>query len=190
MSETREYKPGDVVNGYVLTTENEWVPDVPAKKKRTGLKVTLGIVGVLLAVGVVAAAAASGDAAKTPGAQAASSTPSTAAPEPSDSPSPSVGPQYATPQVGSFLLTVKTTSKHCFGSAGCNVEYQIKAGWTATFDPDKTYEVTYEVRGGEDGPVIDTMEVTGDEYRASDGFVSTATKGAKLTAVVTDVSEA
>lgn len=84
-----------------------------------------------------------------------------------------------------FTLDVVVTSKQCFGSAGCSVVYDIDASWPAYADGD--YDVIYEVRGGEDGPVIDTLEVTGDEYSYLPGFVGTASEGAELTAVATQV---
>jgi hypothetical protein len=34
-----------------------------------------------------------------------------------------------TPEPSDFELTVKTLSKQCFGSAGCNITYRIQAGW-------------------------------------------------------------
>jgi hypothetical protein len=34
-----------------------------------------------------------------------------------------------TPEPSDFELTVKTLSKQCFGSAGCNITYRIQSGW-------------------------------------------------------------
>jgi hypothetical protein len=57
-----------------------------------------------------------------------------------------------TPEPSDFELTVKTLSKQCFGSAGCSITYRIQAGWDGSYDPDRTYEVVYEVRGDESLP--------------------------------------
>jgi hypothetical protein len=99
-------------------------------------------------------------------------------------------PAYATPTPKDFKLTVKVLQKENFGSAGSNITYRIDAGWSKTFDPAKTYEVTYEVRGGEDGPAINTLTVTGDEYeREREEFISTSSVSQKLTARVVAVEE-
>ncbi len=94
------------------------------------------------------------------------------------------------PSSEEFTITLKTTSKQCFGSAGCNVTVEPKLSYVGLLppDPDKTYSITYEVRGGEDGPVIQTMELTEQDslsYRPV--AMSTARSGADLTVKVTDV---
>ena len=97
---------------------------------------------------------------------------------------------YDTPEPSNFELTVKTLSKQCFGSAGCNVTYRIKAGWNGTYDPAKTYEVVYEVHGDESGPQTNNFTITGDEYQVSqEESASTRSSGVKLTARVTSVDE-
>lgn len=98
---------------------------------------------------------------------------------------------YAVPVAADFALTVKVLEKECFGSAGCNIKYRmvIKQVGTKTFDPAKTYEITYSLKGTED-PVIGTLTVTGDQYDA-DEYNRTGTKTSKavITAVITDISE-
>lgn len=100
-------------------------------------------------------------------------------------------PEYDTPGKKDFALSVKTLSKDCFGSAGCNVTFRVKLayGGLLGLDPDKTYDVTYEIRGGED-PKIGTIEATGDSYTVpSEDIMGTTSSGAQLRAVVTDVEE-
>jgi hypothetical protein len=98
-------------------------------------------------------------------------------------------PSYAVPSKHNLKLSIRTTSKHCFGSAGCNVEYEVKAKIVGgvTFDPSITYDVTIQTRGSDDGPRTDTFTITGDQYESVDGYVSTASANTKLTAVITDV---
>jgi hypothetical protein len=97
---------------------------------------------------------------------------------------------YDTPEAGDFELTVKTLSKQCFGSAGCTVTYRIQAGWDGSYDPDKTYEVVYEVRGDESGPQTNNFTITSDEYQISqEEIASTRSSGVKLTARVVSVEE-
>lgn len=94
------------------------------------------------------------------------------------------------PVTGDFKILLKTTSKQCFGSAGCNVTVDPELTYAGLLPPhpDKTYSITFEVKGGEDGAVIQTMELTSQDsvsYRPVS--LSTTTSGAKLTAEVTDV---
>jgi hypothetical protein len=97
---------------------------------------------------------------------------------------------YDTPEPSDFELTVKTLSKQCFGSAGCNVTYRIQAGWDGSYDPAKTYEVVYEVRGDESGPQTNNFTITGDEYQISqEESASTRSSGVKLSTRVVSVEE-
>lgn len=98
-------------------------------------------------------------------------------------------PTYHTPVPADFKLTVKVIAKECFGSAGCNVTFRIDLTGGGELDPDKTYELTYEVKGGED-PLINTLTVTGKQYEREDKeYIQTSSSSKKLTAVVTSVTE-
>jgi hypothetical protein len=97
---------------------------------------------------------------------------------------------YDTPEPRDFKLTVKTLSKQCFGSAGCNLTYRIDAGWDGSYDPAKTYEAVYEVQGDESGPQTNNFTITGDHYQvAQEETASTHSSGVELTARVTSVDE-
>jgi hypothetical protein len=109
-----------------------------------------------------------------------------AAPTPTDAPETTAA---ARPTPQDFELTVKTLSKQCFGSAGCNLTYRIEVGYDGPpLDPSDTYEVVYEVRGGEDGPQINTLTVEGDQSSVDrEESISTSTAGKQLTAHATSV---
>jgi hypothetical protein len=97
---------------------------------------------------------------------------------------------YSTPHKADFKLTVKETERQCFGSAGCNVTFHVKVAMTRVMvlDPDKTYELTYKIRGAEDS-YTNTLELTGEDYSTDkEENVSTASD-VKLVAVVTDIEE-
>lgn len=98
-------------------------------------------------------------------------------------------PTYA-PSVDDFELTVKTLAKECFGTAGCNATFRVELAYGGReLDPTTTYELTYEIHGGED-PLINTLTVTGDEYVVDEEeFIGTTSSNADLTAEVLDVSE-
>lgn len=90
-----------------------------------------------------------------------------------------------------FELTLKTTEKQCFGSAGCNVTVEPKLSYLSvtSLDPEKTLSITYEIHGDESGPVIETMELT-DQDRLTYDPVSITTPGrlTKVTTKITDVT--
>ena len=100
-------------------------------------------------------------------------------------------PTYAAVDEDSFAIELRTTSRHCFGSAGCNITVEPELtylGLSDNIDPDATYEITYEIRGDENGPVIDTMELsdrTSLNYTPS--LISTPSSGTKPTVKITDV---
>ncbi len=49
---------------------------------------------------------------------------------------------------GDVKLTVKITDKDCFGDAGCNVQWEVRAQWPpAKVAGGDQCDVTYEVRG-------------------------------------------
>jgi hypothetical protein len=123
-----------------------------------------------------------------PSVAAATRPPATAAAEEPATTEPAA--VYPEPKPSDFDLKVKVLKKENFGSAGSLVTFRIEAGWSKTYDPDETYEVTYEVRGPEDGPMVNTFKVTGDEYRTQrEETTSTPSASTRLTARVTDVQE-
>ncbi|MEV6286796.1 hypothetical protein [Kribbella sp. NPDC051770] len=98
-------------------------------------------------------------------------------------------PAYAVPTKADFKLTAKILGKQCFGSAGCNLTYRIMVAYSGEApDPAVTYEVVYVVQGGDDGPVTNTLKVTGDQSSVDEEeSISTANKAKKLTVVVSEV---
>jgi hypothetical protein len=99
-------------------------------------------------------------------------------------------PKYAAPTAADFKIGVKILERKCFGSAGCNVTFRITPDYTgAALDPSITWLVTYEVHGVEDGPQINSFEVTGDEASfESEERAQTKSSKTKLTVKVTDVT--
>lgn len=100
--------------------------------------------------------------------------------------------QYVTPSAAEFTVTLKILTKQCFGSAGCNITYRPELSMdlsSGSLDPSVTYDVTYEVIGGDSGPVTDTLTVTGDQYsQPGPQDISTTSQGTALVAKVTDVA--
>jgi hypothetical protein len=101
-------------------------------------------------------------------------------------------PDYADPGVSDFTLSIKTKRKQCFGSAGCNVDIEPDLTYSGDLplDPDKTYDITYQITGDEDGPVIDTITLTnGTDMQYYPSSLSTTRSGVKITGKVTAVEE-
>jgi hypothetical protein len=88
-------------------------------------------------------------------------------------------------------LAVKVTKKDCFGTAGCNVTYEIKVTTDKTrIQSGDRYEVTYTVKGLQDDQIGTlTLKDDGTYEQDSYQFGQTKTAAAKLTAVVTDVTK-
>jgi hypothetical protein len=159
----------------------------------SGLIIGLVVAGILLFGAGVAVGAAIGH----PSLSATSS--AGAAPSSTDVPAPTT-PEETTPEAPSestytapaatdFKLTLKVLSKQCFGSAGCNLTYRILVSYAGpTLNPATTYDVLYTVKGGEDGPITNTLKVTGDQSSVDEEeSASTKHKADKLTVAVTDV---
>lgn len=92
-----------------------------------------------------------------------------------------------TPTPVDFKLEVVEMSKKCFGSAGCNVTFQVKVTYVGAVlpDPSKTFTAIYDVAGG-DEPMTNRFTVTGDQVRVpSEEMIQTGGPGAVLAATVT-----
>lgn len=116
--------------------------------------------------------------------------PVAAAADPTTTTTTTTEPEAHIPVPADFQLDLVTVSKQCFGSAGCNVDYEIDLTYLPAMplDDDAAYSLIYEVSGGEDGVVINTIEVIGDQYtQPSYQSVSTSSDAAVLTAAVTAV---
>lgn len=100
--------------------------------------------------------------------------------------------QHAKPirvRAADFVIKLRIKSKQCFGSAGCNLTFQIDPKYNGLADLSKgSWDVTYVVRGGEDGPQINTFTIrNGRASFDSVEDISTSWSGAKLTAKATSV---
>ena len=186
-----------VVSGSPLNPHNK--PKKPrSKEARIGWMIFAGL--GIFALGVIVGAAPSSN--STTDASSPAPTVTVTAPNTGPSPDPVVtptnkpsvpppAPKVTAPTVKDFKLTVKTLTKQCFGSAGCNVTFRILVTYSGPeLDPSKEYEVLYEVRGGEDGPIANKLTVSGGESSVDEEeMVSTPKSSTKLVAVVTDLLE-
>jgi hypothetical protein len=169
-------------------------PPLPSAPRNTarGLLVALFVVGAFVvgvAVGIAVDGADPDSATAAPSEAADETTPP--APMSTPKPEPEPEPAYYEPTPEDYLLTIKVLEQSCFGSAGCNVRFRIEVTslYIDEVDPTATYELTYEIQGGEDTR-INTLEITGDRYSVDEQeMVSTPSEDTELVAVVTEVSK-
>jgi hypothetical protein len=162
------------------TTPNCATPGTPSRQEPpkwlTALIGTGMVALVLWSIGSCAAHAVSVD----PPASSGLSQQAVAAPPPAPLPDPS-----------QFDIKVKVLKKQCFGSAGCNVVYQIDPTYTGTTPlPQQTMTVVYEVSGDESGPSTNnfTIQRDGKASYPSQETASTPSSRVTLTAKAVSVS--
>ncbi len=77
--------------------------------------------------------------------------------------------------------------------AGCNVTVEPDLTLmvdSSSVDPDVTYEITYEIKGDESGPVIDTAELSDQtSLNYTPSLIQTVSSGTKVTIKIADVTK-
>ena len=87
-------------------------------------------------------------------------------------------------------LTLKTTQKECYGSAGCNVTVEVNVSDDLDKQGDDAYDVTFTVTGDSDGPTIDTVTLNADHsYTKPEEFLSTSSSKTKVSVAVDSVEK-
>jgi hypothetical protein len=142
----------------------------------------------VVVVAIIATAVGASQDGNTPGHVAAVPSSPTYSP-PLHETAPPATPFYPEPQLSDFTAKLRTKSKQCFGSAGCNVTMKVVLGWGRSYDPSKTYELTFQITGDESGPIIDTADIQGDMYTVSEQFLSTASSSADPKITLIELSE-
>lgn len=103
-------------------------------------------------------------------------------------------PETYKPTKSDFKPIIKVTSRSCFGSAGCNIEYKVGLKWMGPNPAprlDKSYDVYYRVTGGDMGTSTDTITVNPKlRYSVIEGYDSTGNVGDVLTASVIRIGNA
>lgn len=95
-------------------------------------------------------------------------------------------------QKGDFTIGLKTISKQCFGSAGCNVVVEPTLTYAGTSDALNSYgkcTVTYNITGNQDGDVTNTAYGQGGgQFTIMRSVLTTTSSKVTPTASVTDVT--
>ena len=162
----------------------------PPTPKAPWYKRKLIVAGIVVGVIVIIAGIAGGTSQKT-GTPTASSNQNAGDVNAAPAYTPPPEPSYDVPSASDFQMGLKILEKQCFGSAGCNITYRITVGYPGAalnLDPAEEYELTYEVRGGEDGPVVNTLTLQGDSFVTDEQeIVSTSSSKSKLTVHILSV---
>ena len=162
-------------------------PPEPTKNRTNAIILgsAAAIIAAVVATGVIVVQSNNDDS-PPPATAATNALADTAAAEPEPEPT------YSERAARSFTITLRTTERQCFGSAGSNMTVEPRLsylGLTEDIDPDAIYEITYEIRGSESGPVIETAELSD---RSSLNFtptvLSTASASSKVSVEITDVT--
>lgn len=148
----------------------------------------VAVVGVVLAVQSGSGPNTSGNSGNTP----APKLPAVAQPaEPVTDEATTAPPVEVEPKASDVHLKLQVTDKECFGSAGCNVTVKVKMTYSGPgLDPDGTWLVTYEVKGGDDGPIIGSFQMMGDRtYEVNSELISTPSSKTKTSVKVTNLEK-
>lgn len=173
-------------------------PAAPVEKKRLSNKVVIGaaaaIIAAIVGTGIVVVQAVNND----DGKPAASATESSAPAEDpattvADEPEPEPEQTFTTPTAADFTISLRTTSRQCFGSAGCNITVEpdlAYTGFSDDLDPDAVYQITYEITGDTSGPIVKTAELSDQTtLNYTPTSLSTASSSTKLSVKITDITE-
>lgn len=165
-------------------------PPATPKRNRTNaiiIGAAAAVIAAVVTTGIVVVQSGDGDS-KPATTAAASSTP---AAEVTDA-ATDTGPTYTDLDVDSFTIELKTKSRQCFGSAGCNVTVEPDLTLVVdseSVDPAAVYEITYEIHGDESGPVIETAELTDrTSLNYTQSVISTGSASTKVSVEITDVT--
>ncbi|MFD4347424.1 hypothetical protein ACFWQ6_21630 [Streptomyces coelicoflavus] len=150
------------------------------------------VIAAIIGTGIVVVQAVNNDDSNKPAAAATeSSAPADPATTVDDVPVPDPEPVFAEPAVGDFTIELRTTSRQCFGSAGCSVTVEPELsymGISDDLDPDALYEITYEIKGDESGPILETAELSDQTtLNYTETSLSTKSAGTKVSVKITDI---
>ncbi len=90
-----------------------------------------------------------------------------------------------------FVLELKTYSKQCFGSAGCNLVVEPAVTYKGTAETMASYgmcSMTYDISGDESGTVTDTLTFIGTSVTASRSILSTPSSKTKVSVKIVSIS--
>ncbi|WP_328876807.1 hypothetical protein [Streptomyces sp. NBC_00299] len=170
----------------------DFPPPVPAPKKSRTNSVIIGsaaaVIAAVVATGIVVVQSGNDDSKPDAATTSTTADPVTAA----AAEETEIEPTYEVVDADSFTIELRTTRRQCFGSAGCNMTVEPELtylGESEDIDPDAVYEITYEIRGDDSGPVVQTAELSDQaSLNYTPSLISTASSGTKVSVKITDVT--
>jgi hypothetical protein len=165
-------------------------PQVPEpKKSKTWLWILLAVIGTILALCLVGALVVGG-AASSVDSSSHKALATTSAPTVYSTEDTTEDSGLPLPKLSDFKLTYKVTDKQCFESAGC-VETVVAKVETSLTDEQLagTYELTYQITGIKDSPLISTIEITDGEYYTDSSVVELKSSKSKITVKATELEK-
>lgn len=159
------------------------LPQPTPKKRHTVRTAVLAVAGGLTALAVISAVAVAGGGPSTGPGAPVGNLPAPATTWSSDT----TAPAPAAVDPSKFSITLKTTSKQCFGSYGCNVTVEPVIAYDGP-EVTQTCDITYEVTGDKDGAITETAQgTTPGNYLAMPTILTSASSKASVSASVTAV---
>ncbi|MER6955014.1 hypothetical protein [Streptomyces sp. NPDC000618] len=171
----------------------ETPPSAPRKSRTNAIVIgaAAAVIAAVVGTGIVVVQSGNGDSEPAAAGPSLYGSEGTAAAVTEPEPEPVPEPTYAALTPGDFTMELRTTERQCFGSAGCNVTVEPILAYVGVWngvDPDAVYSITYEIRGDESGPVIETAELSDETSLSySPSMISTASSGKKVSVKITDV---
>jgi len=124
------------------------------------------VVSLFIGIGIGAAGTSSKTEETSAASQVTEVSPTPELSSPSPSPTSEPVPQAFRLTRSDVHLSLKTTQRQCFGSAGCNVTVEVRASLDdailQALPEDGQWDVTYQVAGDESGPIIGTFSLYGN----------------------------
>jgi hypothetical protein len=171
---------------------NEWAPQSRASpqpsKDQTArtILIVLGAVAVAAVLGLVFASHDNHSSSSS----TSSTTTHSEMPQPASADTPTTtAPPLPLPTPDEFKINVIVIKQDCFGSAGCNVQYEINPDYTGPSAQlkNRSLRIIYQINGGDNPKTASFTVVNGTAHYDKSGFISTVSADVNITATATQV---
>jgi hypothetical protein len=153
------------------------------------VRTALIVVGVLAAIAIVGGLFAFNNTSSSSSSTSSASSRAAWAPPATSFIPTTTNPPLPLPTPADFTINVIITKQDCFGSGGCNVEYEINPDFTGPIAQlnNRSLRVIYQVDGGENPKTGSFTVDNGTAHYQKSGSISTDTDVVNITATATQV---